>query len=77
MAAPAKGATRTVTCEGCGLSGHPNTMYQMVTGWQRRGSTSVIAKRFEQRFACKPCVEAFGKSGTSWTQLSLLDGGQS
>lgn len=63
----------TKTCEGCGHAFDERMLYQMVTGWQRRGHSSVVAKRFEQRWACKPCVEAFTKSGTNWQQLSLLD----
>jgi hypothetical protein len=76
MGAPVKGATRTVTCEGCGLSGDPTkiTFFQMHTGWHRvhpKGSP-MIGKRAEQRFACKPCVEAFTRTGTNWQQLTLL-----
>ena len=73
---PVQGATTTVTCEGCGLSGSPTqiTFFQMWTGWHRmhpKGST-MIAKRAEQRFACRPCVEAFARTGETWEQLSLL-----
>lgn len=49
-------------------------LYQMWTGWHRvhpKGS-NMIAKRAEQRFACKPCVEAFARTGTNWQQLTLL-----
>jgi hypothetical protein len=70
---------RAVTCEGCGLTADPAkvTMFQMYTGWHRvhpRGST-MTGKRAEQRFACRPCVEAFTRTGQNWQQLSLLDGG--
>jgi hypothetical protein len=78
MSAPARNANKTVVCEGCGLRGDPTkiTFFQMWTGWHRihpKGST-MVGKRAEQRFACRPCVEAFAKSGSTWQQLSLLDG---
>lgn len=73
-ARPARGVTKTHTCEGCGSTLPESMLYQMWTGWHRmhpKGST-MIGKRAEQRFACKPCVEAFAKTGTTWEQLSLL-----
>jgi hypothetical protein len=33
----------------------------------------MVAKRAEQRFACKPCVDAFARTGSNWQQLSLLE----
>lgn len=75
---PAQGVTNTMTCEGCGISLAPSTAYQMVTAWRRvRGDSTLRAKRLEQRFACKPCVEAYQRTGEQWQQLSLLDGGTS
>ena len=72
---PVQGATKVLVCEGCGLSGNPTqiTFFQMWSGWHRvhpKGST-MIAKRAEQRFACRPCVEAFARIGETWEQLSL------
>jgi len=66
-----------VTCEGCGLSGDPTaiTFFQLWSGWHRihpKGS-SMIAKQAQQHFACRPCVERFARTGTSWQQLSLFD----
>jgi hypothetical protein len=50
-------------------------MFQMITAWVPLSKRSTqVGKRFEQRFACRPCVEAFTKSGETWQQLSLLDG---
>lgn len=68
---------KSVTCEGCGHHFDPTkvTMYQLYTGWHRvfpRGST-MIGKRAEQRFACKPCVDAFERSGVNWKQLTLFE----
>jgi len=76
-----RGVTNSVTCEGCGLTADPTkvTFFQMYTGWHRihpKGST-MTGKRAEQRFACRPCVEAFTRTGQNWQQLSLLDGGGS
>ena len=74
---PAQGVTTTVSCEGCGLTLNRRDAVQMWTGWHRvhpKGST-MVGKRAEQRFACRPCVEAFTKAGSTWQQLSLLDGG--
>jgi hypothetical protein len=75
---PAQGVTQTMTCEGCGVSLVPHSAYQMVTAWKRvRGDATLKARRLEQRFACRPCVEAFQRTGEQWHQMSLLDGGQS
>ena len=76
MGAPAKGVTNRVTCEGCGLVGDPTkvTFFQMFTGWHRvhpKGST-MVAKRAEQRFACRPCVESFERTGQTWKQEALF-----
>jgi hypothetical protein len=66
----------TVTCEGCGHTGKPNeeAFFQMITGWRRMFPTTqtIHAKHAEQRFACRSCVDAFEKAGTTWQQESLF-----
>jgi hypothetical protein len=48
-------------------------MFQMITAWVATANRSKqVGKRYEQRFACRPCVEAFTKSGTSWKQEALF-----
>lgn len=65
----------TRACEGCGHSFDERMMFQMVTGWVPVSKrTAIRARRYEQRFACRPCVDAFTKTGQSWEQLSLLEG---
>jgi rubredoxin len=58
-------------CEGCGHTFDERNLFQMVTGWKRRGSQALKAPRFEQRFACQPCVDAMAKSGQRWIQEEL------
>lgn len=63
-----------VTCDGCGHSFDQRSVYQMITAWVPTTNRSrLVGRRYEQRFACKPCVEAFTRTGQSWQQLSLLD----
>jgi hypothetical protein len=66
-----------VTCEGCGHSGNPSqeAFYQLVTGWRRMFPTTqaLAAKRPEQRYACRSCVQAFDRSGERWMQPSLFE----
>ena len=64
-----------VVCEGCGISLDQRMAYQMITAWVSNANRSKqVGKRYEQRFACRPCVEAFTRTGETWQQLSLLDG---
>lgn len=66
----------TRNCEGCGHAFDERMMYQMQTSWVRRAGKARTTKgsRFEQRWACMPCVEAMARAGSNWQQLSLLDG---
>jgi hypothetical protein len=50
-------------------------MFQMVTGWRRLYPTTqaIHARKAEQRFACRSCVEAFDKAGTTWQQPQLWE----
>jgi hypothetical protein len=63
----------TKTCEGCGHAFDERQMFQMITAWVATANRSrQVGKRYEQRFACRPCVEAFTKSGTTWKQEALF-----
>ena len=62
----------TRNCEGCGHPFDERMMYQMVTAWVSTANRSkMTGKRYEQRWACKPCVDAFNRTGEQWQQLSL------
>lgn len=64
----------TRNCEACGHTFDERMLYQLMTGWvptSKRAATPK-AKRWEQRWACKPCVDAMARAGHSWQQLSLL-----
>lgn len=48
-------------------------MHQMITAWVPTTNRSrLVGRRYEQRFACKPCVEAFARTGVTWKQESLF-----
>jgi len=68
---------RAVTCEGCGRTADPTqeAMFQMVTGWRRMypSTQGLRARKAEERFACRSCVEAFDKTGTTWMQPQLWE----
>lgn len=61
-----------VACEGCGHSFDRRQMFQMITAWVSNANRSKqVGKRYEQRFACRPCVEAFTRTGETWQQLQM------
>ena len=61
------------TCEGCGHSFDQRQMFQMITAWVSTANRSkMTGKRYEQRFACRPCVEAFTRTGVNWKQEALF-----
>jgi hypothetical protein len=68
---------QTCVCEGCGHAADPTqeAMFQMVSGWRRMypSTQAIHARRAEQRYACRSCVQAFEKAGTSWQQPSLFE----
>jgi hypothetical protein len=68
---------KNITCEACGGTFDPvqTACFQMVTGWRRLHPTTqaIHARQAVQRFACRSCVEAFDRAGTSWQQESLFE----
>jgi hypothetical protein len=68
---------KKVVCEGCGASGDPTqqAFFQLITGWRRMfpATQTLHAKRPEQRFACRSCVQAFDRAGERWTQPQLFE----
>jgi hypothetical protein len=52
-------------------------MYQMITAFKLMYPTSqgLHLRRAEQRFLCKPCLDAMERSGETWTQPSLFEAG--